>query len=72
MRQEDDIGRGAADKDALSEPAVRLGELGGPSKIYPVIAQFLAENAKEGGRVQVRFVCLTLRRIQRETIATCA
>jgi hypothetical protein len=50
--QEDNIGRGGADKDAVSGPAVRLNELAGPSRAFPAVASYLAEQARDGGRLQ--------------------
>ena len=50
--QADNIGRGGADKDALSGPAVQLSELGGPTRAFPAVAAYLAEQAPEGARIQ--------------------
>ncbi len=50
--QEDNIGRGGADKTAVSGPAVRLSELAGPSRAFPAVASYLAGQAPDGGRLQ--------------------
>ena len=50
--QADNIGRGGADKDAVSGPAVQLYEFAGPTRAFPAVASYLAEQAPEGARIQ--------------------